>query len=59
MTLMVHDDDNYIPVQGQTEVDCQSEGRRYKSLTGQKFGSRFLLHMRPIANLAIMMPVIW
>src|SRR6218665_516560 len=33
-------------------VDCQSLGSRFKS--GQKFGSRFLLHLCPLANSAMM-----
>jgi len=35
-------------------LDCQSRGSGIKSRPGQKFGSRFLLHLRPLANSAMM-----
>jgi len=35
-------------------VDCRSRGEGFKSLLGQKFGSRVLLFLYLIANLAIM-----
>src|SRR6218665_751337 len=35
-------------------LDCQSRGARFKSRPQQKFGSRFLLHVHPIANSAMM-----
>src|SRR6218665_3581003 len=34
-------------------LDCQSRGPRFKSRPGQTFGSRFLLHQRPLANSAM------
>ena len=34
--------------------DCQSRGLRSKSRPGQKFGSRFLFHLHPLANSAMM-----
>jgi len=33
---------------------CQSKDSWFKSRPGQKFGSRFLLHLRPLANSAMM-----
>ena len=35
-------------------LDYQSWGSGFKSRPGQKFGSRFLLHLRPLANPAMM-----
>src|SRR5688572_8337348 len=35
-------------------LDCRSRGREFKSLLGQKFGSRFLLCVRLLANSTIM-----
>src|SRR6218665_1633182 len=34
-------------------LDCQSKGPGFKSQPGQKFGSRFLLHLHPLANSAM------
>ena len=35
-------------------LDCQSRGSGFKSRPGQKFGSRFLLHVCPLDNSAMM-----
>ena len=35
------------------ELVCQSRGSGFKSRPVQKFGSRFLLHLRPLANSAM------
>src|SRR6218665_333199 len=35
-------------------LDCQSRGSGFKSRPVQKFGSRFLLHLCPLANSAMM-----
>src|SRR5688572_7056066 len=35
-------------------IDCHSRGQGFKSLPGQKFGSRFLPHVCPLANSARM-----
>ena len=35
-------------------LDCQSWGSRFKPRPGQKFSSRFLFHLFPLANLAMM-----
>ena len=35
-------------------LDCQSPGSGFKPRPGQKFGSRFLFHLRPLANSAMM-----
>src|SRR6218665_3236402 len=35
-------------------LDCQSRGSGFKSRPGQIFGSRFLFHLHPLANSAIM-----
>ena len=34
-------------------LDCQSRGSGLKSQSGQKFGSRFLLHLCPLTNSAM------
>src|SRR6218665_2446718 len=35
-------------------LDCQSRGLGFKSQRKQKFGLRFLLHLQPLANAAMM-----
>ena len=35
-------------------LDCQTRGPGFKSRPGQKFGSRSLLHLPPLANSAMM-----
>ncbi len=35
-------------------LDCQSRGSGFKPRPEQKFGSRFLFHLRPLANSAMM-----
>ena len=39
-------------------LDCQSRDSGFKPWPGQKFGLRFLLHLRPLANSAIMSALI-
>src|SRR6218665_611146 len=36
------------------QLDCQWRGSGFKSRPGQKFGSRFLLLLRPLVNSAMM-----
>src|SRR6218665_2491054 len=35
-------------------LDCRSRGSGFKSQPGQKFGSRYLFHLHPLANSAMM-----
>ena len=35
-------------------LDCQSRGRGFKTPSGQKFASRFLLHLHSLTNSAIL-----
>jgi len=39
-------------------LDCQSKGSGFKSQPRQKFGSRFPLHLHPLANSAMMSTLI-
>ena len=40
-------------------LDCQSIGSGFKSRPGQKFGSRFLLHLCPLAYSAMTVHCLW